>query len=123
MANVSHFDFAIIGNGLAGLQLAFALSNDPFFAEKSIVLIDPSEKKTNDKTWSFWETGASYWGKLAKQSWRRATIYACEETICLDLQPYTYKSIRSIDFYNHCKTALEKHQNIHFVLDARISNE
>ncbi|MFH4967618.1 lycopene cyclase family protein [Gaetbulibacter sp. M240] len=117
MANLPHFDFAIIGNGLAGLQLALAFSKDPFFSEKTITLIDPSEKNTNDKTWSFWETGSSYWGKIAQQSWSKAIIYACEETISLDLQPYNYKSIRSIDFYKHCKAELGKHQNIRFVLD------
>ena len=117
MAKLPHFDFAIIGNGLAGLQLALAFSKDPFFSEKTMALIDPSEKNTNDKTWSFWETRASHWDKIAQQSWSKATIYACDKTISLDLQPYNYKSIRSIDFYNHCKAELVKHQNIRFVLD------
>ncbi len=40
---------------LAGFQLALAFSQDAFFNDKQIALIDPSTKTKNDKTWSFWE--------------------------------------------------------------------
>ena len=68
MTTTSHFDYIIIGNGLAGLQLALKFANDPHFNSKQIALIDPSEKNTNDKTWSFWETESSQWNHLTHQS-------------------------------------------------------
>jgi lycopene beta-cyclase len=37
----SHFDFIIIGNGLAGLQLALKLASETYFDQKKIALIDP----------------------------------------------------------------------------------
>ncbi|GAA4281265.1 lycopene cyclase family protein [Gaetbulibacter aestuarii] len=117
MVGNNHFDYIIIGNGLAGLQLALAFSKDPFFSKKSIGLIDPSKKDTNDKTWSFWETGTSVWDVLSYQSWNKAVVFACDEKINLDLNPYNYKSIRSLDFYNYSKEVLEEHSNIQFILD------
>ena len=48
-----HYDYIIVGNGLAGLQLALAFAKDSYFNDKSIALIDASTKTENDKTWSF----------------------------------------------------------------------
>ena len=62
MAQGKQYDYIIIGNGLAGFQLALALSQDTFFDNKKIALIDKSDKTENDKTWSFWEKGNA-WGR------------------------------------------------------------
>ena len=40
MAHSKQYDYIIIGNGLAGFQLALALSKDSFFNDKQIALID-----------------------------------------------------------------------------------
>jgi len=45
MTNNVHYDYIIVGNGLAGLQLALKMASDSFFDEKLIALIDTSEKK------------------------------------------------------------------------------
>ena len=117
MTSYTHFDYIIIGNGLAGLQLALKFASDSFFNDKKIALIDPSEKNSNDKTWSFWETQPSQWDAIVHQSWQYATIKTSKKTIALNLAPYTYKTIRAIDFYNHAKTQLNQHKNIHFILE------
>ena len=121
MANFSHFDYIIIGNGLAGLQLALKFASDTFFNDKQIALIDTSEKNTNDKTWSFWETEPSQWDGIVYKSWQHAFIKTSKKTIALNLEPYTYKTVRAIDFYNHAKTQLKQHKNIHFILE-RVEN-
>lgn len=115
------YDYAIIGNGLAGLQLALKMITDPFFKDKYIVLIDPSKKNNNDKTWSFWETGHSQWNEITHQSWKKATVFTSNKTINLELSPYQYKTIKSIDFYNFSKTKLEKHKNVTFIIDEVLS--
>lgn len=117
MRQSNHFDYIIIGNGLAGLQLALKLASDSFFSDKQIALIDFSEKNNNDKTWSFWETGSSYWDAIVHKTWQHAFIKTSKKSIALDLEPYIYKSIRSIDFYNHAKRKLSLFSNIHFVLE------
>ncbi|MCF7568243.1 lycopene cyclase family protein [Sabulilitoribacter arenilitoris] len=117
MSNCSHFDYIIIGNGLAGLQLALKMSDDVFFDDKQIALIDFSKKNTNDKTWCFWETEPSQWNNIIHKSWNKASVITSNKTINLMLNPYSYKCIRSIDFYNQAKSKLVKSNNIHFILD------
>ena len=123
MTNRHHFDYIIIGHGLAGLQLALKLASDAFFNDKHIALIDPSEKNTNDKTWSFWETEPSQWDGLVYKSWNKATVITSKKSVDLKLKPYRYKSIRAIDFYTQTKTKLQNQKNIHFIKETAISVE
>lgn len=111
----NHYDYIIIGNGLAGLQLALAFNNDTHFINKRIALIDPSTKTSNDKTWSFWEQNVGRWDDIIYQKWSKATIFASNKTIDLNLHPYCYKTIRAIDFYTHCITILKQNENITFL--------
>ncbi|MBQ0767874.1 MAG: lycopene cyclase [Bizionia sp.] len=113
----SHFDYIIIGNGLAGFQLAIALSNDPFFKNKQIALFDKDPKTTNDKTWCYWEKGNGKWDHLITKSWETAYFYSANETLELQLQPYTYKMLESIHFYNEARRILSQKENIHCVLE------
>ena len=117
MISNTHFDYIIIGNGLAGLQLALKMSADVYFKDKHIALIDGSNKNTNDKTWSFWEKNSSQWDAIITKSWNVANIYTSKKHISLALKPYQYKSIRSIDFYNYAKFELQKHSNFSFIID------
>ncbi|MCK0109105.1 lycopene cyclase family protein [Flavobacteriaceae bacterium S0825] len=112
-----HFDYIIIGNGLAGLQLALKLASDSFFNHKQIALIDQSTKNKNDKTWSFWEVNSTQWDSIIHKFWGEASVITSNETIDLKLQPYTYKTIRAINFYNEVKTKLKNYPNIHFIID------
>lgn len=121
MVNTSHFNYIIIGSGLAGLQLALKMASEPFFDDKQIALIDPSTKEVDDKTWSFWETEPSQWYDLPHKSWEKAKIFTSEKTIDLKLTPYAYKSIKAIDFYNYAKSTLQKCNNIHFFIDVVVS--
>lgn len=117
MTDGSHFDYIIIGNGLAGFQLALKLSEDPFFKNKQIALIDPSEKNTNDKTWSFWDSKTTQWNSVIHKSWEKASVITSTKNINLQLKPYRYHSIKSIDFYEHAKTRLSAKGNFHFIFE------
>ncbi len=112
-----HFDYIIVGNGLAGLQLALSLSNDAFFKSKKIALIDPDHKTANDKTWCFWEKGTGKWDPIVSQSWTNSLFHTKGSTVHLNFNDYIYKSIRAIDFYNETKSQLEKKDNFHFIID------
>ena len=90
MTNNVHYDYIIVGNGLAGLQLALKMASDSFFDEKLIALIDTSEKKTNDKTWSFWETKSSQWKDIAHKSWNKASIITSKKNNELKLNQYSW---------------------------------
>ena len=117
MLSTNHFDYIIIGNGLAGLQLALEFSNDTFFDDKQFALIDVSNKTKNDKTWCFWEEGSGKWDHIVFKSWSAAQFYSSNKTLNLDLNPYKYKMIRSSDFYQDAKARLSKKENFHFIVD------
>ncbi|MDQ7916752.1 lycopene cyclase family protein [Mesonia sp. MT50] len=113
-----HYDYIIVGSGLAGLQLGLALSKDVFFKNKKIALIDKSSKSSNDKTWCFWEKGKGQWENIIHKSWKEGFFISDKENINLNLSPYTYKMIRSIDFYENAKTQLANHPSISFIEDS-----
>ena len=116
----SHYDYIIVGNGLAGLKLALAFSNDSYFDTKSIALIDHSNKTTNDKTWSYWDNNSNK-NSLTCKSWKKAFIYTYNTKTELNLEPYNYNTIKSIDFYNYAIKVLKSKQNFHFIIDDIIS--
>lgn len=118
MQSETHFDYIIIGNGLAGLHLALALANDSFFDSHQIALIDPSTKSTNDKTWSFWEQGKGKWDAIVENTWNTALFKSKDVSLSLPLGSYHYKTIRSLDFYTWAKQQLALKSNIHFIVDS-----
>ncbi|MEO5787677.1 lycopene cyclase family protein [Gelidibacter sp.] len=118
MQYVTHFDYLIIGNGLAGLQLALELSKDPFFKDYTIGLIDPSDKTENDKTWSFWERGDGKFDAIVEKVWHTAKFESPAVSLKLPLEAYLYKTIRSIDFYTWAKNQLSSKDNFKFILDS-----
>ncbi len=117
MPSTNHFNYVIIGNGLAGLQLALQLSSDPFFDDKQVLLIDRSDKNSNDKTWCFWEKSTGKWDHIVYTTWDKAMFYTSKKTLKLSLSPYKYKMVRSLDFYKDAKSTLSKKPNFHFVID------
>ena len=118
-----HYDYIIIGQGLAGLQLALSFHNDAFFKDKTIALIDPDTKSKNDKTWCFWEDSTNKLEHLVYKKWRIANFYGLDEHLKLELKPYQYKMIRALDFYSYAKETLETNTHITFVLDEVLSAE
>jgi len=123
MAHKKQYDYIIIGNGLAGFQLALALSQDVFFNDKQIALIDKSHKTKNDKTISFWEKGNGKWDSIVIKSWSKALIFSNKKELTLNLPPYNYKTIHALDFYKKAKQELSKKTNFHFIIDQVISVE
>lgn len=112
-----NYDYLIIGGGLAGLQLALNIGRDRFFEQKTVAVIDPSLKVENDKTWCFWEPGKSEWDKITYKSWNKGSFKSLDKDIKLELDPYNYKMVRSIDFYEYVKSILNNSPNITFLQD------
>jgi len=117
MTQSKQYDYIIIGNGLAGFQLALAISQDPYFNNKQIALIDRSLKTQNDKTWSFWEKGTGKWDSIVSKSWNEALVFTRKKELSLKLTPYTYKTIHALDFYTKAKEILEEKLNFSFIIE------
>ena len=66
---MTSYDYIIVGAGAAGLMLADALGKDPFFNDKSILLLEKDAKKSNDRTWCFWEKGDGDFESILHKKW------------------------------------------------------
>ncbi|WP_462251896.1 lycopene cyclase family protein [Ekhidna sp.] len=111
------FDYAVVGVGAAGLQLALKMIDDEFFKDKKILLLDKDEKTGNDRTWCFWEKGDTIWDSLATKTWGKGLFINSNECISFDLAPYKYKMLRSSDFYSYAKNKIQEAENITWVKD------
>jgi lycopene beta-cyclase len=117
LKEIEQYDFAIIGAGAAGLQLALALLNDPFFADQSLVIFDADLKDKNDKTWCFWEKGKGLWDELIRHSWSQTTFADSKEVLKLNTSPYHYKMLRSLDFYDFAKSKIEQSGRVKWITE------
>lgn len=112
-----NFDYIIIGGGLAGLQLALKFGKDRFFEQKTFAIIDPDSKDNNDKTWCFWEQERGEWDEIVSKTWKKGIFCSADKVLPLQLDPYSYKMLRSKDFYKYARTQLETSPNITFIKD------
>jgi len=95
------YDVILAGGGAAGLSLACLLA-EPRWAGLRILVIDAQTKKGQDRTWCYWEKGTGPWDELLSRRWEAMDFFGPEgREIPLDLRPYSYKMLRSGDFYAH----------------------
>ncbi len=111
----THFDYIILGAGLAGLTTAMRMSRDPFFASKTIAIVDKDLNKGNDRTWCFWEQSPDIFEKAVSYQWSQVLIKGNGVDQTIKIKPYSYKKIESVDMYAFAKAELSQHSNITFV--------
>jgi len=111
---MSSYDYIIIGAGASGLLLADALGSDPFFSDSSILLLDKSDKKSNDRTWCFWEQGEGPFDAILYQSWPKIHFAGRKLNIQPEVAPYRYKMLQGVDFYQHYLKRMTAYPNITF---------
>ena len=115
MNNHSHFDYLIIGAGAAGLMLAEAIAKDAFFSDKTILLLDKDAKKTNDRTWCFWEKGKGQFDTIIHKKWNHIYFGGKQFSKRFKIAPYSYKMVRGIDFYTSYLKRINASPNITFL--------
>lgn len=85
------------------------------YSDKRILLIDKDDKKTNDRTWCYWEKGSGFFEEIVYKKWNAVSFFGNEFSKELQISPYQYKMIRGIDFYNYCFTEIRRHSNVEIV--------
>ena len=115
------YTFIFAGAGLSSLMTVYEMIQSGLFSEQKILLIDSNSKKTNDRTWSFWEKEAGEFDSIISQKYETALFKSNRYSRKLDLQPYVYKAIRGVDFYNKIFELISQQPNVEF-LEANISN-
>lgn len=106
------YDYIIAGAGCAGMSLLMRMIVDSFFASKKILVVDADAKQQNDRTWCFWETKPDLFEPIVHHQWTKLGFYSNHYSSELSIDPYTYKMIRGIDFYQYVKTNASASSNI-----------
>jgi len=106
-----HYDYIIAGGGLAGISLIHFLQQSSL-RDKRVLIIDKSEKLENDRTWCFWESEESPFEFLVHHRWQHLDFYTPDFSETLNIEPYTYKMIRGIDFYQYGEKMLISRGNV-----------
>ncbi len=110
-------DYIILGAGASGLLLAYRMSQDSYFDDKSILIIDQVKDKGNDKTWCYWEEGKGEWDDLLTQTWPKVFFGSASFSKTLSIAPFSYKMIRSEKFSHKLWKSINLKTNITFIED------
>lgn len=102
------YDFAILGGGAAGLSLALALTRSPL-RDSSILVVEKEAKDGNDRTWCFWTDQPGPLDGIVRRAWRRLRFLSPGFDRTWDLGPFRYLMLRGLDFYDHARAELQKH--------------
>ncbi|MBU2997687.1 lycopene cyclase [Cellulophaga baltica] len=118
-----NYDYIIIGAGLAGLLLADTLGKDPYFKDKSILLLDKDAKQTNNRTWCFWEQNNDDFNTIISKKWDSIRFTGKRINQTYPIAPYSYKMVRGIDFYNSYFERISNYKNICFLQEEVLNIE
>ena len=111
---MKHYNYIFTGSGLSALMTVYEMLLSGKFEDKTILLIDENTKKTNDRTWCFWDENKLF-EQVVSKKWDTALFADINFKRELILKPYQYKMIKGLDFYTLVFDELSKHSNIHFV--------
>ncbi|GEP50112.1 lycopene cyclase [Flavobacterium noncentrifugens] len=112
---MKHYDYIFAGAGLSALMAVYEIAVSGKFSDKSILLLDADSKKTNDRTWCFWEKPNGKFDAIVSKKWKIAWFAHENFRRILDLNPYQYKMICGLDFYNFVFVEISLHPYIHFI--------
>lgn len=110
---MKHYHYIFTGSGLSALMTVYEMVLSGKFLDKTILLIDENPKKSNDRTWCFWDE-TNLFNSIISKKWAVALFADVDFQRELNLNPYQYKMIKGLDFYNLVFDLISKHSTIHF---------
>ena len=110
---MKHYHYIFTGSGLSALMTVYEMILSGKFDDKSILILDENPKKTNDRTWCFWDNTVLF-DDIVSKKWDVALFANENFERNLDLNLYQYKMVRGLDFYNQVFDLISKQKNIHF---------
>ncbi|MVO09536.1 lycopene cyclase [Flavobacterium sp. TP390] len=111
---MKHYNYIFSGTGLAALLTIYEMSLSSYFKEKTILLIDKESKKTNDRTWCFWDE-THLFDAIVSKKWDKIAFITSSENKKWSITPYSYKMIKGIDLYEYIFNLIQQNPNITFL--------
>jgi len=109
------FDFLFIGLGAANCLLILRLHDAGLLRGKTIAIIEPNSKSTNDRTFCFWATEEELsklkLEQLVSYSWDTIEIKSITKQ---QIKPLRYFHIKGIDLYSQTKNILLEYSTTFF---------
>ena len=99
-------------------MLAYRMSQDEFFDDKSILIIDKIKNKGDNRTWCYWEENEGEWDHLLTKQWNKIFFGNKDFSETIEIDPYQYKMIRSSGLYDFLWTSIHLKSNFSFFEDA-----
>jgi len=96
------------------MSLLMRMMQDPFFDDKQILVVDKAPKQQNDRTWCFWEKEKGLFESIVHHQWQQLDFFSSDYSATLGIDPYRYKMIRGIDFYQYVLQKAANKSNVHF---------
>lgn len=115
------YDYIFSGLGLSAMMIIIKMVEDGILEGKNVLVVEPDDKDSNDRTWCFWEDGIGKWDEILAHKWSKA--FYVDESVKIDcLHGSFYKMIESKRFYDYFKKTIEGY-NINWVKESVISFE
>jgi len=114
MKDYKKYDYIIAGCGCSGMSLLYRLLRTPLLKSKKILVIDKTNKLNNDRTWCYWEKTNGIFETIVCHSWKSLHFFSNNLSKQLNLEEYTYKMIRGIDFYSFVLNFSKDFDNVTF---------
>jgi len=109
------YDYIIAGSGCAGRSLAVHMIPHLTSTNKKLLITDQSFSHQQSKTWCYWEEKSSLFDAVVYHGWNNLLFNDGNTLLNLDINPYTYKMIRSEDFYKYTDDLLHSCEQIDFL--------
>lgn len=109
------YDYIIAGSGCAGLSLLYRILLEPELWDKNILIIDQEIKSKDDRTWCFWKKSTDIFEQIVYHQWNALEFKSKFFYGDLNIEPYSYKMIRGLDFYNFVYQFAAAYTNVQFI--------
>lgn len=106
------FDIIFAGGGLSALLTLSEMLQRPAFQDKKILLLDRSDKRSNDRTWCFWAKDDEALPPVLFRTWNYCYFHGPGYSDRMDIAPYCYRMVRGIDFYRWAGNLIESALNV-----------
>ena len=117
---MKHYNYIFTGSGLSALMTVYEMILSEKFQDKTILLLDENLKKSNDRTWCFWDN-TSLFEEIVSTKWNTALFANENFSKELKIEPFQYKMIKGLDYYNFIFEIISKHSNITFLNEKVVS--